>query len=153
MTGHEWRQLSRSVGWAIGVGVLCGLLSGWAAFAQDRGEIRVKVVGLRSDQGVLRFGLFDKKETFATEDGAIVGGAHPIKNGRCEFIIPDLPYDVYALIVGHDVNGDGKIDRNPFSPELKGISNYSGKIFWFPNFDKARFQLDRPSVTVEIRVY
>jgi len=153
MTGHEWRQLSRSVRWAIGVGALCGLLSAWAAFAQDRGEIRVKVVGLRSDQGALRFGLFNKKETFATEDGAIVGGAHPIKNGRCEFIIPDLPYGVYALIVGHDVNGDGKIDRNPFSPELKGISNYSGKIFWFPNFDKARFQLDRPSVTVEIRVY
>ena len=132
---------------------LCGLLSAPAALAQDRGEIHVKVVGLKSDQGALRFGLYDKKETFATEDGVLVKGARPITNGQCEFVISDLPYGTYALIVGHDVNGDGKIDRSPFSPELKGISNYTGKILWFPNFDKAKFRLDRASITVEIHVY
>src|SRR5262249_10289506 len=144
VTWCGWRRFSRRGGPAIGVSLLC-LLFAPAALAQERGEIRVKVVGLRSDQGMLRFGLFNKKETFATEGGALVSGAYPIKNGQCEFVIPDLPYGAYALIVAHDVNGDGKIDRNPFSPELKGISNYSGKIFWFPNFDKARFPLDRSS--------
>ena len=64
-----------------------------------------------------------------------------------------MPYGAYAIIVGHDVNRDGTIDENPFSSELKGISNYSGKILWFPSFDKAKFRLDQASVTVEIRVY
>jgi uncharacterized protein (DUF2141 family) len=141
------------VDWGLGASVLLALLLASSALAQERGEIRVKVVGLRSDQGVLRFGLYNKKETFATKDGPIVKGAHPIKNGQCEFVIPDVPYSAYAIIVGHDVNGDGTIDRNPYSSELKGISNYSGKILWFPSFDKARFRLDRASVTVEIRVY
>jgi uncharacterized protein (DUF2141 family) len=68
-------------------------------------------------------------------------------------VIPNVPYGAYAIIVGHDVNRDGTIDQNPFSSELKGISNYSGKILWFPSFDKAKFRLDQTSLTVEIRVY
>ena len=136
----------------VGVVTLFSLLA-VTALAQDRGEIHVKVVGLQSDRGTLRWGLYNRKETFATEGGAVVSGARPIKNGQCEFVIPDLAYGTYALIVAHDVNDDGKIDRNPFSPELKGISNYTGKILWFPNFDKAKFRLDQPAVRVEIRVY
>jgi uncharacterized protein (DUF2141 family) len=123
------------------------------AASSSRGEIRVKVVGLKSDQGRLRFGLYNKKETFATSDGPVVKGSHPIKNGECEFVIPDVPFGAYAIIVGHDVNQDGKIDQNPFSSELKGISNYTGKVLWFPDFDKARFTVDKASVAVEIHVY
>lgn len=152
MTRQEGRPILGLVGHGVGVAALCSLLV-VSALGQERGEIRVKVVGLRSDQGVLRFGLYNKKETFATEDGTVASGARPIANGQSEFVIPDLPYGTYALIVGHDVNNDGKIDRSPFSPELKGISNYTGKILWFPNFDKAKFQLDRPWVRVDIRVY
>jgi uncharacterized protein (DUF2141 family) len=68
-------------------------------------------------------------------------------------VIPNVPYGTYAVIVGHDVNRDGKVSRNPFSAELKGITNYSGKILSFPDFDKAKFRLDQPRLTVEIRVY
>jgi uncharacterized protein (DUF2141 family) len=153
MARQGWRWAPGIVGRMVGVVVLGGLLAASAALAQNRGEIHVKVVGLRSDQGALRFGLYDKKAGFATAEGVLVGGVRPIRNGQCEFVIPDLPYGTYALIVGHDVNGDGKIDRNPYSAELKGISNYTGKILWFPNFDKAQFRLDRPSVSMEIRVY
>jgi uncharacterized protein (DUF2141 family) len=152
MTRRRWRPIAGLVGCGVAVVVLGGMLAA-TAFAQEQGEIRVKVVGLRSDQGVLRFGLYNKKETFATEGGTVASGARPITNGQSEFVIPDLPYGTYALIVGHDVNNDGKIDRSPFSPELKGISNYTGKILWFPDFDKAKFRVDRPWVAVEIRVY
>jgi uncharacterized protein (DUF2141 family) len=156
----EARPVSRAPGRSrrrrAGAAILAGLLLALAArvdAAEMKGEIRVKVVGLRSDAGALRFGLYNRKETFATKDGPIVKGSHPIRNHVCEFVIGDLPYGVYAIIVGHDVNGDGKINENPFSEELKGISNYSGKILWFPDFDRAKFRLDQPQVTVEIRVY
>jgi uncharacterized protein (DUF2141 family) len=125
----------------------------WPSPAGTTGDIRVKVVGLQSDQGEVRFGLYNKKEGFATKEAVVAKGAHPIKNGQCEFVIKNVPYGTFAVIVGHDVNKDGKIDQNPFSAELKGISNYSGKILWFPDFDKARFRLDRDQVSVEIRVY
>ena len=153
MTRGGWRRPGGIVSAALGASVLLALTSASPALAQQRGEIRVKVVGLRSDQGELRFGLYDRKETFATKDGPVLAGGRRIRHGQCELVLPDLPYGAYAIIVGHDVNGDGKINENPFSSELKGISNYSGKVLWFPDFDKARFRLDQASVTVEIRVY
>jgi uncharacterized protein (DUF2141 family) len=152
MSRKAWRW-GRRVGRGLAGAALLGLLVPSATLAEPKGEIRVKVVGLRSDQGELRFGLYDKKDTFATKDGPIVKGARPIKNGRCEFAIPNLPFGAYAVIVGHDVNRDGKIDENPFSSERKGISNYSGRILWFPDFDKAKFQLEAAHVIVEIRVH
>jgi uncharacterized protein (DUF2141 family) len=153
MTGGAKTGVRAVVGRGLRVGALLALLLPSASLAESKGEIRVKVLGLRSDQGELRFALYARKETFATKDGPVVKGARPIKNGRCEFVIPAVPYGTYAIIVGHDVNRDGKIDENPFSPELKGISNYSGKILWFPSFDKAKFQLAEAQITVEIRVY
>jgi uncharacterized protein (DUF2141 family) len=146
------RVFRRRAGWVVGLALVLALGPA-PSVAAPKGEIRVKVVGLSSDHGSLRFGLYNRKETFATSDGPIVKGARPIRNRQCEFVIPDLPYGTYALIVGHDVNGDGKVSRNPFSAELKGISNYTAKILSFPDFDKARFKLDAPRVTVEIRVY
>ena len=62
------------------------------AAAQSQAEIRVKVVGLQSDQGELRWALYNKKDTFATKDGPITKGARPIKNGQVEFVIPNVPF-------------------------------------------------------------
>jgi uncharacterized protein (DUF2141 family) len=139
--------------WALVPSLLLLTLIASPSPAATTGEIRVKVLGLQSDQGEVRFGLYNRKEGFATKEAVVVKGVHSIKNGRCEFVIKDVPHGSYALIVGHDVNKDGKINENPFSAELKGISNYTRKILWFPDFDKARFRLDREQVTVEIRVY
>ena len=149
------RRIGGTAARALTTLLAVGLLAALAApvLAQSRGEIRVKVVGFQSDQGELRWALYDKKETFATKDGPILKGARPIKNGQVEVVIPDVPYGTYAVIVGHDVNRDGKIDENPLSAELKGISNYTSKILWFPNFDKAKFPVNKASVPIEIHVY
>ena len=139
--------------WSLALSVCLLALIASPSPADTTGEIRVKVLGFQSDQGELRYGLYNKKEGFATKDGVVVKGKHPIKDGRCEFVIKDVPHGTYALIVGHDVNKDGKISENPFSAELKGISNYTGKILWFPDFDKAKFKLAAPKMTLEIHVY
>jgi uncharacterized protein (DUF2141 family) len=151
-TARWGRRRGGRVGRAL-AGALLVLALPAAPASEPRGTLGVRVTGLHSDAGMLRFGLYDRKETFATDDGPVAKGARPIHAGRCEFELPDLPYGTYALIVGHDVNGDGHIDRSPFSPELKGISNYTGKVLWFPDFDRAKFRLDRPRMTIEVRVY
>ena len=152
MAARARRVRRDAVACAIGLSVLLGLALS-SSLAATNGTIRVTVTGLRSDEGQVRWGLYNKKETFATKDGPIRKGASPIKSGQSEFVIPDVPYGTYAIIVGHDVNRDGKISENPFSAELKGMTNHSGKILSFPNFDKAKFPLDRPQLAVEIRVY
>ena len=150
--GAERRPRARAVRAALALGLLLALLPPVAA-AESTAELRVKVVGLESDRGMVRLALYDKKETFATTDGPIAKGARAVKDRQCEFVIPNVPYGTYAVIVGHDVNGDGKVSRNPFSEELKGISNYTSKVLSFPDFDKAKFRVDQPKVSIEIRVH
>ncbi|HWC03298.1 MAG TPA: DUF2141 domain-containing protein [Methylomirabilota bacterium] len=146
------RMLRGAVPWGV-AGSLLLALTPPSTSVEMKGEIQVRVVGLRSDDGELRWGLYNRKETFATKDGPIAKGARPIRNGQCAFAIADVPYGTYAIIVGHDVNRDGKISQNPFSSELKGMTNHSGKILSFPDFDQAKFRLDRAHLAVEIRVY
>jgi hypothetical protein len=55
----------------VGAAIWLALLLAAPALADERGEIRVRVVDLRSSQGELRLGLYDKKATFATKDGPI----------------------------------------------------------------------------------
>jgi uncharacterized protein (DUF2141 family) len=131
--------------------LVCGTMP--AAVAAQTGDIRVIVQGLQSDEGQLRFGLYDSAATFAKDGKAVFKGTQPIKQQRCEFVIRRVPYGTYALMVAHDVNGDGHIDRSPVSRELKGVSNYTSKLFWYPSFEKAQFRLNKDELVVEVRVY
>ena len=129
--------------------VLCSIVE-----AQPTGEIIVRVVGLKSNKGEVRFGLYDNAKAFDQGAGhAIVKGTCPIKENQCEFTIPNVPYYTYAIMIGHDVNKDGKISKNPFSEELKGISNYTKKLWWFPDFNKAKFEHNKVQTVLEIRIY
>ncbi len=128
------------------------LFTGSSGFAAYEGEIRVIVKGLKSDLGTVRYGLYDSKEIFAKRGLATRKDALPIINGECEFIIKNLPFGEYALVVGHDKNGNERIDSF-FPMEPVGISNYKKRIKWFPNFDKAKFTLDSESKTIEIKLF
>ncbi len=118
--------------------------------AQQTGEIILRVVGLASNAGEVRFGLYDTADAFQ-QRVAMRSGTCPIKEYQCECTIPAVPYGVYAIMVGHDENLNGKIDWS--SGERAGVSNYPGKLRWFPNFDKAKFAHTNEKTLVEIRVH
>jgi uncharacterized protein (DUF2141 family) len=120
--------------------------------AQQTGEIIVRVVGLASNKGEVRFGLYNTAESFQQRVGhAMRSGTCPIQEYQCEFTITEVPYGIYAIMVGHDENLNGKIDW--ISGERAGVSNYTGKLRWFPNFDKAKFAHTTERTFVEIRIY
>ncbi len=125
-----------------------------ALAAQLTGEINLRVLNLKSNQGEVLFGLYDTEEAFKSGDGyAIVKGSCIIKNFQCELIIPEMPYGTYAIMAGHDINKNGKISRNPFSDERKGASNYKKKLWWFPDFKKAKFIHNKSKTILVISVY
>ena len=121
--------------------------------AAGTGSIHVKVVGVQSEGGDIHFGLFDREEGFGDSDFTVAAGLYPVKDKRCEFIVTGLPFGEYAILLGHDVDRDGDISRNPFSRELKGASNYASKMWAWPDFERAKFVLDRKQLTVEIHLY
>lgn len=130
--------------------VFSGLLSSVAsAKAEQTGEIVVKVVGLELNEGEVRYGLYDNEASFKQGQGySMKNGTCTIKNNQCEFTIPNIKYGTYAIMIGHDRNKDGEINKEPY-----GVSNYIKELWWWPNFDKAKFVHDKEKTIIEIRVF
>ena len=118
----------------------------------EKGQIKVTITGFKSDKGKARYGLFNSKETFLKKDHAFRDGALSIKNKKCEFIIDDVPYGEYTFGVGHDQNDNGEIERF-FPREPSGILNYNKKLYWWPNYEKAKFVLDTKLKSIKIKVF
>jgi uncharacterized protein (DUF2141 family) len=127
------------------------------AAVQSAGDLTVRVVGLKSNKGKVRYGLFHNERAFKK------GGGHTLKNGtceiqnhggkfRCDITIPQLPHGVYAVMLGHDENNDGEIGKL-FPREPAGVSNYHEKLWWYPKFEKAKFIHNKENTFLEISVY
>ena len=125
-----------------------------SVYAVDTEKLVVRVLGLKSSRGFVRFGLFNSKETFPKEKHIIRDGAYPIKDGQCSFEIEGLKPGEYAVAVGHDKNGNGKIDRFFGVPvEPVGVSGYFKRLWSVPKFKKAKFVVDKETTTIKISVF
>ena len=122
------------------------------SWSTEKGQIKITITGFKSDKGKVRYGLFNSKKTFLKKNHAFRKGALPINNNKSEFIIDNVPYGEYTFAVGHDLNDNGKIERF-FQREPSGVSNYNKKLYWWPNYEKAKFVLDIKSKSIEIKVF
>ncbi len=123
--------------------------------APNTATLKITVSGLESNDGALFWTLYNSQDTFEAfdPDTALAKGKCQITDQSCTITVENVPYGEYAVLVAHDVNGDGEIDRNPLSDELKGVSNYTSKLWWKPNWDDAKFTINKPSMAIAISVY
>ncbi|MCX5817424.1 MAG: DUF2141 domain-containing protein [Proteobacteria bacterium] len=120
------------------------------------GMLTIRVGGFSNDRGTARIGLYSSNEDFKNKKTgkAVQLTAAPIKNKKAEWVIGDLPFGVYAVKVFHDENDSGKLETNMFGvpKEKYGFSNNARATFGPPDFEKARFILDKMSMTISITV-
>lgn len=128
------------------------MLGGAAQSAEDSGTLIVRVEGLQSSEGKLRFVMFDSKENFLQH--AFRAEVIEIEAGQGTWVVEDLPYGEYAVLVHHDVDGSGAMERHWYGKpkEPTGTSNNAPSRFGPPKFNKARFPFDSPSQTIVIAV-
>jgi uncharacterized protein (DUF2141 family) len=71
-----------------------------------------------------------------------------------QVIFSDVPQGIYAVSVLHDENLNGKLDKNfmGIPKEGYGPSNNPAKKRRAPTFDEAKFSLDAPEQTIEIKL-
>lgn len=114
------------------------------------GTLVVRVQGLKSDDGNLRFVLFDSKKDFLKSPvrAAIVD----IRNQQGTWIIEQLPYGTYAVLVHHDVNASGTIEQHWYGKpkEPTGASNDPPTRFGRPRFEKVKFRLEASALTLTV---
>jgi uncharacterized protein (DUF2141 family) len=100
--------------------------TGSDAFVKTENRLRVHVLGLRNDNGNVRCSLFSSAEDFPNNGDLLartVTAQIVARTATCEFA--GVAPGIYAVVLFHDENGDGKFNRDWFGlpEEGYGFSN------------------------------
>ena len=125
------------------------------AFGQadgSNGTLEVAVSGLDSDKGVLRFALFDSEQDFMKQP--VRADLVEVADGQGVWVVEDLPFGTYAVLVHHDLDANGKMERHWYGKpkEPTGASNDAPSRFGPPKFRDARFEFESERLTLPITV-
>jgi uncharacterized protein (DUF2141 family) len=117
-------------------------------------RLRVRVVGLRNDNGDVRCSLYSSAQDFPTNDdlrATTVTAPIADQSATCEF--STITAGTYAIVVFHDENADGKFNRNwlGMPKEGYGFSNDAPARWHPPKFGAASFPFT--DGTLEILVH
>ncbi len=143
---NKSRVLFVAKAWALLLG--CSLV----AAAAETGTLVVHAQGLTSDDGNLRFVMFDSKENFLKRP--VRAEVIEISGQQGTWIIEDLPFGEYAVLVHHDIDGSGKMERHWYGKpkEPTGASNNAPPRMGPPKYKDAKFQLGSSELTITITV-
>jgi uncharacterized protein (DUF2141 family) len=156
---NETEAMKRSL-WGLAAG-LALMLMGLPAWA---GDLKVTIEGVRSSAGTLMIGLYDSPEPFntaidkATEVGTLndearLGGvALRAIAGTQSVVFTNLNPGSYAVIVFHDENDNGKLDKNIWGVPIEGygFSNNAQGSLGPPAFKEVAMTLDEADKEISI---
>lgn len=123
------------------------------ATSEQTGNIQLTITGFENTKGLAKIALVNSEKNYDAKK--------PFKGYDCKIVsnqviktLPSLPYGEYAIKVFHDENDNDKLDTKIFGipSESYGFSNNVRGKFGPPDFKEARFELNRPEVTMEIEV-
>lgn len=126
------------------------------AGASRAAELLVRVNGLGDPLGQVGCSLFAGATGFPMDNSGarIVWLAADAKGVTCRF--SDVPIGSYAVSIGHDLNGNKRVDTNFIGvpTEQWGVSNNARPSVRAPRFDEAVFKVpaDAREVTLDIKV-
>lgn len=118
-------------------------------------QIQVNIENIQNDSGTLFVGLFKADTGFAKKENRIKGGPVEIINRSASTIYTDIPAGQYAVSTHHDVNSNGKIDKNLMGlpKEPYGFSNNKYGPFGKPDYKKATITVsDSDSLIISIKL-
>lgn len=135
------------------------------ALPVNASELRISVDGIRSQHGSVLIGLYDSFSSFnraialSDKDGflndpnrfaAVALRANAAMKSAVVFT--NLAPGQYAIILFHDENGNGKLDKNAFGvpTEPYGFSNNAQGFLGPPAFEKAMMQIGTSNKDVHI---
>lgn len=151
----------KSILLAITIILICGwgsMLKAEETYSQsaadDLGTLRIAIQGLKSDDGVVKVGLYDSEGTYTSHKGSFKKAELSISNLNCEWILKGVPQGEYALMLYHDENGNHKLDKNMIGipKEPYGFSNNVKPGLGLPDFKDVKFLVDVEGTLLEIEM-
>ena len=135
--------------------VVTCLLVGWTeALAKDSVVVHVSVTGLRNNNGSCRLLLFGSEEGFPDSPGDAVAARSARILGRTVSFTVTVKRGTYAVVVLHDENANGEMDKTWYGKPREGFgtsgSPQSGS--GPPEFGESTVLLDEKNDTLTIAV-
>lgn len=124
-----------------------------AAGGAHAADLTVRITDLRAESGVVKVSLVDSAAAWNEEAPRLAaGGARPL-DGEATVSFPGLAPGHYAVMVMHDENDNGTLDKNfiGMPTEGYGFSN-NPDVMRRATFEEARFAVGDDDHTVTIRV-
>lgn len=118
--------------------------------SEDTQQLSAEVVNLRNDNGSVGFALYDE-DSFMKKP--IQAQYIAIQEGKASVIFDNLKPGIYAVLVFHDENSNGRMDfeENGMPKEDYGMSN-NDMSFGPPTFEQAKFNFTGESLKLEIKL-
>jgi uncharacterized protein (DUF2141 family) len=110
-----------------------------------KGDFLLQVKNIDSASGVLRVAIYNGEQNFLKAGTELTGATKLVDAKKdLQIAIPDLPFGKYAIAIYHDVNNNGKLDKNYLGipTEPYAFSN-NPKVKWrSPTFAETQVELN-----------
>lgn len=120
------------------------LLMSVVVFGQ-KSKLTVIIDNIQETKGKIFIGLYDRAESFPTPGKFLKNIAVTVKGKIVKYTFDNLDTKKYAIALYHDVNEDGKINRNFIGVPTEGYGfsrNYKPTLS-APNFDETMVELNQ----------
>ncbi len=117
--------------------------------------MHVQFTNVDAAQGSIYVAVYDRAANFLNEKKVLFQKIIPVSEiGSLEIALSELPAGTYAISCFHDVNGNGKLDKNflGIPSEPYGFSNNARPTFRAPNWEEAKFYWEPGAQVVSIRL-
>lgn len=113
-------------------------------FAQNS-KLTINVSGLKNNLGTLTAELYSSKEKFLKT--SYKKGSATIQSNAASVTFSDIPKGEYTVMVYHDENNNGKLDKNfiGMPKEPVACSNNAKGFMGPPKYEEAKFKITADS--------
>ena len=122
---------------------------------KEKGELSIKVEGIKTIDGNIGILLFNQAEGFPDlADKAIINTKVKVTAKEMSIKLGELPFGKYAIAIVHDVNANKAFDKNflGIPKEPFGFSNNKSIFLGLPNFNEASVALDQSKKETTIKL-
>ncbi len=132
--------------------LMIGMLALGASSVAMAADLTVNIPAVSQDKGYLMVALYKGEESFNKEQ--LTGIREKATNGEMVFTFNNLVAGDYAIMVFHDINGNGELDSNLLGlpKEPWGASLQGKKIFGAPEWKDVRFDMTDSNLSVEVEL-
>ena len=115
------------------------------------GMLTVVATGFPTDAGHVLVQLASSEADYDEDDQAFRAAAVKIDGTKATIVFADVPYGDYAVKLFQDKDDNQKLDIGLMGPkEPYGFSNNVMGTFGPPAWDKAKFRMAQPELTIQI---